>query len=121
MPYKIAVASSDGKVINQHFGRATQFLIFEVDNGEFKFSELKKTSPFCDNGEHDDNRLLASTEALADCRALLSCQIGKGAEEILWRKGIDSFSIRDFIEDALKKLIKYYSKIDGGQKNGEKN
>jgi predicted Fe-Mo cluster-binding NifX family protein len=27
---KVAVVSSDGKVINQHFGKASRFLIFEL-------------------------------------------------------------------------------------------
>jgi len=37
MSYEIAVASSDGKVVNQHFGKATNFLIFEVEGDNFKY------------------------------------------------------------------------------------
>lgn len=29
---RVAIVSSDGKVINQHFGKASRFLIFEVDD-----------------------------------------------------------------------------------------
>lgn len=121
MSYKIAVASSDGKVINQHFGRATQFLIFEVKNGQYTFLELIETNPFCNHGEHDDNRLLASVDALIGCRAVLVSQIGNGAAQILASKGIQSFDIKDFIEEALIKLIKYYSKIDGGKSHVKEN
>jgi nitrogen fixation protein NifX len=120
MAYKIAVASSDGKVINQHFGRATQFLIFEVDGEDFQFQRRLNVTPFCDNGEHDDNKLQNATEALFGCRAVLTSQIGKGAEQILARNGIESFAIGDFIEDAIKKLARYYIKIDGGLKHGKK-
>jgi hypothetical protein len=36
--YIIAVASSDGIVVNQHFGHADKFLIFEVtSDGRFRF------------------------------------------------------------------------------------
>lgn len=115
MSYKIAVASTDGKVVNQHFGRAAQFLIFEIEDGQYKFLELTKTNPFCNNGEHDDNRLLTAVEGLAGCRAVLVSQIGGGAAAALRGRGIEPFDIRELIEDALKKLIKYYSKIDGGK------
>ena len=30
MSYKLAIATSDGKFVNQHFGRANQFLIVEL-------------------------------------------------------------------------------------------
>ena len=43
MSFKVAVASSDGKYVNQHFGMAQQFLIFEIDDeGNYKFLEPQK-------------------------------------------------------------------------------
>lgn len=114
MAYKVAVASSDGKVINQHFGRATQFLIFDIEGDSFKFSELIETAPFCNNGEHDDYKLALATESLVGCRAVLITQIGNGAIRALESKGIEAFDIKGLIEDALNKIIIYYSKYDGG-------
>lgn len=32
--YKIAVASSDGIVVNNHFGRAKEFYIYQIDETE---------------------------------------------------------------------------------------
>ncbi|MBC2580721.1 hydrogenase [Clostridium sp. DJ247] len=112
MAYKIAVASSDGKIIDQHFGRTTEFLVFEVEDNNYKFLELRKAHHFCNNGGHDDNRLLTSVETLEGCRAVLVAQIGNGAVRVLRSRGIEAFDIQDYIENALKKLIKYYSKID---------
>ena len=38
MSFRVAVANNDGKYVNQHFGKAEQFLIVEVkDDGEFEF------------------------------------------------------------------------------------
>lgn len=116
MSYKIAVASGDGKVINQHFGRATRFLIFEVTGGEYRLEKLLDTKPFCESGEHDEGKLTSSAEALSGCRAVLVSQIGKGAEQMLNKNGIEAYAIGDLIENALVKLISYYSKIDGGRK-----
>ncbi|MCB2295693.1 hydrogenase [Clostridium algoriphilum] len=112
MSYEIAVASSDGKVVNQHFGKATNFLIFKVEGSNFKYLKLLETQSFCNYGEHDETELLSAVEALEGSRAVLVSQIGNGAANALKSKGIDAFDVRDFIEDALKKLIKYYSDID---------
>lgn len=112
MSYKIAVASSDGKVVNQHFGKATQFLIFEMEENTFKFLELLKTTPFCNNAEHDDNKLFSSVTALEGCRAVVVSQIGSGAADALRNKGIEPLEIHNFIEDALKELLNHYENID---------
>jgi nitrogen fixation protein NifX len=39
---KVAVVSSDGKVLNQHFRNASHFLIFEVDYGGIQFIEVRE-------------------------------------------------------------------------------
>jgi len=51
-------------------------------------------------------------EALEGSRAVLVSQIGNAAAAALKTKGIDAFDVHNFIEDALKKLVKYYSDID---------
>ncbi len=108
MAYKIAVASSDGKFINEHFGRSKQFLIFEVeDTGEYRFLELRKNIPPCNSGEHGEDQMDKTILSLADCRIVLVSRIGPGAERKLQAKGIRSYSVPDFIEDALTKVIKY--------------
>ena len=112
MSYEIAVASSDGKVVNQHFGKATNFLIFEVEGDNFKYIKLLETQAFCSYGEHDETELLSAMEALEGSRAVLVSQIGNAAAAALKTKGIDAFDVHNFIEDALKKLVKYYSDID---------
>ena len=112
MSYKIAVASSDGKIVNQHFGKATQFLIFEMEENTYRFLELLKTTPFCNNFEHNDNKLLSAVDALESCRAVVVSQIGNGAAEALRNKGIEPIDVHNFIEDALRKLLKYYLNID---------
>lgn len=108
MSYKVAVASSDGKVVNQHFGRAEQFLIIEVDEeGLFKLVEVRKLNRVCNNGEHDEEDMQKRVSELTDCKYVLVSRIGQGAENILEAKGISAYEIPDFIEDALTKLISY--------------
>ena len=45
---RVAVASSDGKVINQHFGKAIQFLSFELNKDSYKFLQLRINQPACE-------------------------------------------------------------------------
>lgn len=46
--YKVAVASSDGIVVNQHFGRADTFFIYEVaGTGNYRFLETRTVTPVC--------------------------------------------------------------------------
>lgn len=108
MTYRVAVASSDGKYINQHFGHARQFLIFELAPGEdFRFLELRETSPPCNGGEHHDDKLKRAVEAVADCQYLLVSQIGPGAAQLAQSKGVKPFVYPEFIDIALEKLQKY--------------
>jgi nitrogen fixation protein NifX len=111
MSYKVAVASSDGKVVNQHFGRCRQFLVFNItDQGAAEFSELRESEPPCGTGDHDEDHMAKTVEQFADCRFLLVSRIGPGAEAALGSKSIKAFAITDFIDKALEKLIKYTNK-----------
>lgn len=106
MSYKVAVASSDGKFINQHFGRASRFLIFEIkDDGEFKFLAIRENTPLCDGMEHNDDLLARTVDLISDCRAVLVSRIGPGATEALVSRRIRPYEFTGFIEDVLKRLI----------------
>lgn len=51
--YKIAAASSDGQIIDSHFGHATHFYIYEVNEktGAFKEIEDRNVNAACGGGE----------------------------------------------------------------------
>ncbi len=109
--YKIAVASTDGKVINQHFGRAEQFIIIEPDKESgFKVVEVREVKAVCNSGTHDDDALNRNIELLSDCRYVLVSMIGMVAENALLRRGITAYVVPDIIEDAVNKLIAYVEK-----------
>lgn len=99
---KVAVASSDGIVVNQHFGRADSFYIYEVSQGkEPVLLEKRKGKPFCHGGSHEEGELLDATELLADCRKVYVSQIGRGAELELARIGIHAVTAPGLIEEVL--------------------
>lgn len=107
MSVRVAVASSDGKVVNQHFGHTEQFIIYELtDKSEFTFLEVRKTNPPCSFGTHDQNTMTEVIEKISDCSYVLCYQIGRGAYELLKERGIFAFAVGDYIEAALLKLGK---------------
>lgn len=106
MSFKVAVASSDGKYVNQHFGMAKQFLIFEIDDeGEYKFLELRKNVPACDVGGHSEDAMARSVELILDCKAVIASQIGPVAVDILVSHGIEPYISPTFIDDALEHYV----------------
>ena len=112
MSIRVAVASNDGKYINQHFGHAQQFLIFDIyEDGNFKFIENRKNSPTCHGGEHVSGALENTFEIIADVELVMVSQIGPGASQFLLSKGIQPLMTPGFIEEELEKLAQKLSKF----------
>ncbi|MBE5957494.1 MAG: dinitrogenase iron-molybdenum cofactor biosynthesis protein [Lachnospiraceae bacterium] len=106
--YRIAVASSDGIVVNSHFGRAGKFYIYQIDEEEnLNFIEERKVVPVCEGGTHDDERLDENLNRLKDCDFILVSKIGEGAAFAASKKGIESYEIPGVIEESTLQLLKY--------------
>jgi nitrogen fixation protein NifB len=50
-PVLMAVATKGGGVINEHFGHAGEFLIYEASSSGARFISHRKTIPYCEGGE----------------------------------------------------------------------
>jgi predicted Fe-Mo cluster-binding NifX family protein len=104
-----AVASRDGKEINEHFGQAERFLIFEVNGTDVLFDAEKRVDRYCSN-EPDHSRRRPVIEAIAGklkgCRALVCSQIGPSPQMELDRLGIEVFTAEGPIERVLIELAK---------------
>lgn len=105
MSYRIAFASSDGKVVNQHFGRVKQFLIVEVDDKDYKYIETRVNEPACQDFQHTEKAMEKSIQLISDCKAVFIAQIGQGALAMVEAKGIKGIEAPYFIEDIIKKLL----------------
>ncbi|MDT3424613.1 putative Fe-Mo cluster-binding NifX family protein [Paenibacillus forsythiae] len=105
---KVAVGSSDGVNVNQHFGRSDRFLIYEVDDeGLYTRSESREIGTPASSEGHQQNRLEAVAEALADCSFVLVCQIGHGATAVLNNAGITALAVEAPIDKALNRLVAF--------------
>lgn len=105
----IAVASKDGRSINQHFGHAERFLVYEVEGDEARLVDEKKVARYCSyDADHPLRAHLieAIADALADCRAVICTQIGQGPQMEMERLGIDAFVAEGPIKTTLVELAK---------------
>lgn len=59
MSFKVAIASNDGKRINEHFGKTLSFLIYEIkEDGSYKFLESRKNTPPYDKIEFSNLKIM---------------------------------------------------------------
>ena len=106
--YFIAVASSDGIVVNSHFGRADKFYIYKVENEEeIKLVETREVLPVCEGGNHNEDKLKDNLLKLSDCKYLLVSRIGNGAMVMAESLGIEAYELPGIIEESTNQLIKY--------------
>lgn len=84
---RIAVASSDGARIDQHFGQTDTFAVYEVSVCGAKRLDDRDVASHVENGE---DRRDTICRMLADCRVLLVAKIGVAPQEKLSAAGIEA-------------------------------
>ena len=88
LPLRIAVASTDGDTVDQHLGRARQFLIFETSAaGPFLVDRrcLPQRRGGC--GQHPQH-LAGILHRIEDCAVVVASQAGPGLHDQLAGAGI---------------------------------
>lgn len=106
MEIRIAVASSDGKTVNQHFGRAQKFRIYRQRENDFEFIEERTVMPACAGQQHSDMGLEQTAAVIADCQGVVVSQIGAGAVDVLLGQRTLPFTMEVSVEEALQTLKK---------------
>lgn len=95
---RIAVTTSDGKQVDEHFGKATSFKIYDLENGVLKMVDLREVQSYCEceNGEpvgpnhqFSNDRFTLVTDQIKDCKVLYTKQIGDKPKKQLKNFGID--------------------------------
>lgn len=106
-----AVSSKSGVLVDQHFGHATDFYIYEYLNKSIRFREKRSVSKYCDGSESCDGmgggnkegKMDAILEAVKDCNGVVAMRIGEVPKQKLKEQSIEIFTTYDRIEDAVKK------------------
>lgn len=69
---RIAVASSNGKDVNLHFGKAKRLFIYDVDGENIKFVEERNVD-ISNEIKHQGSKVI---EAVSDCQTVIVVQYG---------------------------------------------
>ncbi len=107
MKFRIAIASTDGIVINQHFGHAERFHIVELDTEEniFYFLESRNVPRVCQGHEHQEQSFETVLKILHDIQVILVAKIGQGASAWLESRGMTVYEAPFLIEPVLQKIF----------------
>ena len=106
--FRIAAASTDGKMIDRHFGKADSFFIFDIDASGWTFVEQRNVTPLCESCDEDGGHS-SILESLADCTAVVAVKIGAKAKRDLEINHISAFEQPDHLDKAMAKLAAYYT------------
>lgn len=131
MKVKIAFATSDRRAVNQHFGAAESFAIYELGEGETHLIEVAEFIETAMDGH--EGKLAAKVELLGDCAAVYCNAVGASAIQQLLVKSIqpmrvDEGTLIDELLYALQKnlvndppvwLAKHLKKQAGGKSFAE--
>ncbi|MDQ5770040.1 nitrogenase cofactor biosynthesis protein NifB [Thiothrix subterranea] len=110
-PVLMAIATSGGGIINQHFGHAREFLIYEANAHDVRFISHRKTDLYCSGDDTcgDGESVLQKTiNALKGCEVVLCSKIGYEPWGMLEEAGImpNGEHALEAIEDAVAAVYK---------------
>lgn len=117
-PVLMAVATSGGGLINQHFGHATEFLVYEASANGVRFISHRKVDQFCvgdDSCGEKESALSGSIRSLKGCEAVLCSKIGYEPWSDLEAAGIqpNGEHAMEPIEEAI--MAVYQEMIESGK------
>jgi predicted Fe-Mo cluster-binding NifX family protein len=103
---RIAVASSDGKNVDLHFGKARSIYIFDFDEkGDNKIFVEKRTVEFESGQKH---QWMKTLNVIKDCDVVICVQAGFKSKFGLDEEGIKLVEDEGPIEEVLNRYIDHY-------------
>jgi nitrogen fixation protein NifB len=100
----VAVATKGGGLVNQHFGHAKEFQIYEVDANEVKFVGHRKVDHYCQTGYGEEATLAGIIATIADCKAVLTAKIGSCPQAELKKAGLDVMEDYEAIDTLARRF-----------------
>lgn len=109
----VAIATKGGGRINQHFGHANEFQVYEVSQKGVEFIGHRKVDQYCQGGWGEDASLDGVIAALEGISMVLCSKIGDCPKDALSAAGIqatDEFA-HEWIEAG---IVSWYSARQAG-------
>lgn len=117
---KVAFATTDGINVDEHFGRAGMFVVYELTTGGYKFIGIRKFADGRDkevestkgSGLIHDVKVEAKLNRLKDCKIVYMTEIGGPSASRLIKRGMMPVKVKDVvsIEESLQKLSEVLKK-----------
>ncbi|MGC9504225.1 NifB/NifX family molybdenum-iron cluster-binding protein [Baaleninema sp.] len=98
---RVAVATRGDGLVNQHFGHASSFQVYDVTESEALWVEERAVTPYCHGPDNGPGNLDLILQTLQDCTAIFVSRIGHGPDDRLRKAGIEPICVYDAIETAL--------------------
>ncbi|MDR3536338.1 MAG: nitrogenase cofactor biosynthesis protein NifB [Acetobacteraceae bacterium] len=86
----VAIATKGGGRINQHFGHATEFQVYEVSFAGIAFIGHRKVEQYCEGGWGEDATLDGVIAALEGVQVVLCAKVGDCPKDSLAVAGIEA-------------------------------
>jgi nitrogen fixation protein NifB len=93
---RVAVATRSGGLVDQHFGHAREFLVYDVDRDGARLAGRRAVDRYCAGAEGEGDALAVALRALADCDAVLVAKVGRCPRALLAAAGIEPVTDRAF-------------------------
>jgi len=113
----VAVASKDGISINQHFGHAKRFWIYQVQQESCTLLEEREVEHYCHGNSGSQSAMAMILETIRDCDAVFVAKIGDGPKEKL--AAINVIAVDDYAHEAIKPSLLDYAQHKNGEQGAD--
>lgn len=108
---KVAFASTDRTRVNQHFGSAEGFAVFDITPTSSALVAVAEFPPEAQDG--NENKLITKVEFLVGCQAVFAQAIGASAIKQLMAQGVQPIRVAEV--DCIDAII---AEIQEGMREG---
>ncbi|WP_164940914.1 nitrogenase cofactor biosynthesis protein NifB [Bradyrhizobium zhanjiangense] len=114
----VAVATKGSGLINEHFGHAKEFQVYELSTSGAKFVGHRRVDVYCQSGYGEEDRLSAIMRGIHDCHAVFISKIGGCPKSNLIKAGIepvDQYAYEFIEKSAIAWFRSYLDKVKRGE------
>ena len=104
---RFAVATKSGILVDQHFGKVDEFLVYEYREGRVSYIEKRSIDKYCvgaDDCNPREDKMTRILSTLNDCDGVIALRIGLVPQRRLEESGIHTYTTCDGIHEAITKI-----------------
>jgi len=107
---RFAVTTRSGILVDQHFGKVDEFLIYEYHEGQVVYIERRHIDRYCTGGigvcDSQEDKMTKIINVLNDCEGVIAMRIGVAPQRLLEERGIHTYTTYDSIHEAIIKIAR---------------